>query len=256
MPRVWACFNVYKEAATALLSVRSVFDFADIVLVIDGAYETFPREPNEAWWSDDGTIEIMDEQCRKVGMPLLYVRGLWKDEVSKRNKYLEIVPDNDWVLWIDGHEQFALLPGVAEKIKGMIARDECDWFTVTLTDWQEHVGLIDITFEATPRLFRKVLGLHYKYNHYSLYDAEEKYFFHHYRKADLGEKQIRFLHMLRSRERTRKQRQYYQDMWEKVSGFEGEWICAKCNLHYKLSEGQVLKCPQCGASPYFPPDVP
>ena len=100
MPRIFACYVVYNEAQLIAESLRSVKAYVDGFVVIDVA---FPHNPSPGTHSSDDTRAICEAVCPPV--PLTYVESNVRiNQWDARNRYLELVPDGDYVFIVDGDE--------------------------------------------------------------------------------------------------------------------------------------------------------
>ncbi len=103
MPEVYACYIVYNEADKIGLSLHSIVDHVDKVIIIDGAFAL--REHIKPY-STDNTKQIARKICRQKLMWVdckkqngRYVA--WRTESEKRNEYLKLVPEGAWFYIID-----------------------------------------------------------------------------------------------------------------------------------------------------------
>ncbi len=103
MPQVYACYVVYNEADKIAISLHTIVEHVDKVIVVDGAFALRKHVNPE---STDGTKEICQKVC---GDKLIWVDCktqdgkyvTWETESEKRNVYLNLVPDGAWFYIID-----------------------------------------------------------------------------------------------------------------------------------------------------------
>jgi hypothetical protein len=115
------------------------------VVVIDGAYRSFPHEVP---WSTDGTLEIAE----RFGCEVVRVDRPWDDQVAKRTVALAY----GTVFIIDADE---LLTGVPVPDRG-----DCGWVEIC------NPTLYGDSYRQ-PRLFHAGPGWHYGGRHHWVYDA-------------------------------------------------------------------------------------
>lgn len=92
---------MYQDAKWLEQCLRSLCEptpKVDSIVVVDGAYEGFPHEQP---YSTDGTLELAEQYADVV----VRTKHAWKNEIVKRNYYIQFVPDNAWWLRIDADEE-------------------------------------------------------------------------------------------------------------------------------------------------------
>lgn len=107
MTKTWAVVSVFNEISHLEKTLDSIRSSVDGIIVVDGAYKTFPYTGNNGA-SDDGTIEFLLKYQREVypGLEIVYApEGGWETEMEKRTAYCDLVPEGDWLFIIDGDEE-------------------------------------------------------------------------------------------------------------------------------------------------------
>lgn len=99
--RVVACVNVYQDAGFLPECLEALQAQVDALVVVDGAYRDFPSYGPDAQ-STDGTQEI----ALLAGATLIEApdRIAWRDEIVKRNRYLDVCGPGDYLIVVDADE--------------------------------------------------------------------------------------------------------------------------------------------------------
>jgi len=90
-----ACISTFNDASTILFTLRSIQNWVDDILVVDGPYKEYSNE----MCSTDGTLDIAENFGAKV-----IAMGRWHNQVEKRNYYMKALNSNDYALVIDSDE--------------------------------------------------------------------------------------------------------------------------------------------------------
>src|SRR5689334_22428156 len=98
MTKVAAGLIFYEDAKSLVRCLDSLDNF-DCVICVDGRFSEFTSCANEAGLSDTGTREIVESYRNTLLID--YPR---RDEVRKRNAYLQLAKEYDWLLVIDSDE--------------------------------------------------------------------------------------------------------------------------------------------------------
>jgi hypothetical protein len=127
---------------------------------------------------------------------------LFFDEIEKRNAYLDHVAPGDWLFIIDGDE----IPfGHLDLLKGMLAQEKA--YVVNVLEYDSDIKTCEA--KRRPRLVRKLEGMEYKHNHYSIIHREKNTFLH----GDYTEKRVypvQIIHMANYRDKKiKKDKQAY-----------------------------------------------
>ena len=245
MNRIIACFNVFNEAEHFEKALRSVLDFADEVIIVDGAYKDYPHERP---WSTDGTLQIAARYWaeNEGRIKIVYTADAYESQIEKRNIYLRMVKDGDYVMVVDGDWRVVLLPEGEEAIRS----GRWDGFRPSIVKPNRRGSKPDaVRFQwGNPTCFRKLPGLHYDLNHYSLYDAAGRHLYFNYDIKDLYEDYI-IIHLGEHRtvRKLADNYAYYarRRPVERASGYELS-ICADCGYRFTPAKGDTLMCPHCG----------
>jgi hypothetical protein len=103
MPQIYVCYIVYNEEDKIALSLHTIIEYVDKVIIVDGA---FAQREHSNPQSTDKTKEISEKIC---GDKLIWVDCKkqdvnyvpWETESEKRNVYLRLVPEGAWFYIID-----------------------------------------------------------------------------------------------------------------------------------------------------------
>lgn len=105
MPNIYAGLIFYNDTPDLLQkSLVALKDSGLQVIAIDGAYREFmdqDRTGQAKWYSTDGCIDVARAQAS------LYIPAPpwgWTDQAHKRSEYMQLIPDGDFVLIMDGDE--------------------------------------------------------------------------------------------------------------------------------------------------------
>lgn len=102
-PKITACYIVFNEAEYIKYSVKSIYDFVDNIIIVEGSSEAVRQYAHEDGSSTDGTvliIESMEDPDNKIKL----IQGKWKDKTEQRNVYCQLLDDTDYAFIIDGDE--------------------------------------------------------------------------------------------------------------------------------------------------------
>jgi len=135
-------------------SIESIYDFVDQIIIVDGRYEDYmPGGPGNS-------IDETYEYCKNLGKTALISSiAPWKDQMTKRNTYVNMVNPGDYMFIIDGDEiVFGDLSGLKDRLEA-----------ISLPSYQ--VRIWDNTIDGAqsrPRLILKTVGMHYADYHWKL----------------------------------------------------------------------------------------
>ena len=101
---IYACYVIYNDASLFHNSLKSIVDFVDKVIVVDGAWKSHPYGEHPE--STDNVKKIAKSICGKkliwVGCRKIKDKYIpWNNQIQKRNVYLKLVPENDWFIVLD-----------------------------------------------------------------------------------------------------------------------------------------------------------
>lgn len=150
--KIWACYIVYNNVDYLRASLETVLPYVDRAIVVDGRYRTYP---GDEWHSTDGTLDIIKDMGDKV---TLVPAQEWESQVEKRNVYMDMVPNGDWIFVIDGDE---LMFGNNKQLKNEIAQLD----SKIIRFRQENV---DGSVRIRAKLFKKEEGLRYRGYHFNI----------------------------------------------------------------------------------------
>ena len=241
-PKLWACCCIFQEANHIEKTLQAANHWAEGFIILDGAYKNFPEAGDGP--STDGTLEIVErfKESTANGRPFIIESHLWENQIKKRNRYLELVPDDDWVMIVDGDFQIVFYGNGYKEYQENLASHQWDGFQCRVI-MQGSDRTLDLHW-GNPLLFRKVPDLHYKYNHYSMYDDAERLLVPPlYRWKEI---ELVVMEAIRSIPHFKVIRDYQLRLQaEQSNGQEPLW-CDDCKIHIKLHEGDPLLCPKCG----------
>lgn len=123
MPKIYACYIVYNEADKIEISLRSVIDYVDKIIIVDGAFADFPHNCPQ---SSDETKNIAERICKKklIWIDCSKENGKyisWDLEAKKRNAYLQLVPIGAWLYIMDAD---TILTGDVKGTFEMLRKNE------------------------------------------------------------------------------------------------------------------------------------
>jgi len=174
---VTAALAWYDEPPKLLdKSVRAIATVADKVVALDGAYE---RVPDGKPSSPKAQARVIARAAEDVGLDciILTPHRLWKGQVEKRSRLLQMACEGDWFCWFDADH---IVHGDRDQIRAELEETTADVLTVPYhypkhprrnleessgTDW--HYRLAGTTVE-TPHFFRCLTGIRLERLHYWL----------------------------------------------------------------------------------------
>lgn len=133
----------------------------DKVVLVDGKFSYYP---GNSPISTDGTIETIRHFKEMYPDKIVFVEGKgYPDEPAKRNVYLEMVPEDDWLWIIDGDElPFGMLNRVKPYLKARAKEPE-----IVRSIYFRHVFLHRPLF-IHMRFIRKKEGMKYSGTHFTI----------------------------------------------------------------------------------------
>jgi glycosyltransferase involved in cell wall biosynthesis len=242
-PKLWACLSIFQEADVIDETLRAANHWAEGFVVLDGAYKNFPEAGDGP--STDETLRIVERFRDSIAAnrPFIIESKLWEDQVAKRNRYLELVPDDDWVMIVDADFRIIFYGNGYEEYKTNLTEQKWQAFQGRVI-MRTPLGILLDYHWGNPFLFRKLPGLHYKFNHYSIYDADGFMFIPpRYRMKEI---ELAIFEAQRPADHIKKIRDYQiNKQVEFANGCEPLW-CDDCKIPIKFHEGEPLLCPKCG----------
>jgi len=200
--KIVACINAFNEELFLPLCLSALRNNVDKIVIVDGAYQDFP---SNSCYSTDDTLKI----AQRFGCKIITNTKFWKDEIEKRNTYLDYVSvnfsDNDYILVIDSDE---------------IISEE---FPKVLDKEAYYIKQVRFNLPASKeiRLFRNQNGLHYSGTHNAIFIGDrllnkEKW-------QTLEEPIFYHLTNVRSPERIEAKGEYINKLKEKEKKFREEF---------------------------------
>lgn len=208
------CFN---EKQTISAAVESVYDFADKIVIVEGADRKYPLAANSKdGLSTDGTTQIIKDLIKDSGEDKIIHKPIgWVDNKSElRQAYVDYAQEQkdkiDWILVLDADEsyfehQLRLLDSYVEDNKDLfLILNDVYWFwdwdkiCVKNTIQEEYPIIIGKHPDAYPkityfedkdtisqvyqgqleeRIFRNLPGLNYSKSHANICDANKTFLY-------------------------------------------------------------------------------
>ena len=159
MSMLWACYIVYNDIDYIRASLSTIIHHVDHIILVDGRFAYYPGSSPV---STDGTLKVIKEFKKKYPYRIKFVKGkVYPDEPTKRNVYLDMVPENDWIWIIDGDE----IPyGNLERVKPYLATKN----SLVVPIWFRHAFLHRPEF-VHMRFIRKKRGMKYDETHFTIF---------------------------------------------------------------------------------------
>ena len=187
----------YQEARFITRSIKSLQPYCKRIIVVDGAYADYPRFLPEHR-STDGTQEI----ARNLGAEVIESDVPWKDQVVKRNVYINEAKNNDIIIHIDADEQWVGkpnfrgdYPGYQVPVIESVSKKQDHWI----------------------RVFTKTPQLHYEGGHNLLFDGDNMLRPVHC--PIMKDVEIKHCKYMRGKERIDKNWEYYYTQTEQEREF-------------------------------------
>ena len=142
-------------------SLRAMYEFADEIIVVEGAVENAMVAANPDGSSTDRTVEIVRNLPDPDGKITL-IQGRWKDKLEQSNAYMERAT-GDYVWQVDSDEMY--LPDDLAAVRRMLEDDP----QITMVTfycrpfWHNlHTQLVGPPWETIyHRIFKRVPGAHF-----------------------------------------------------------------------------------------------
>lgn len=168
-----ACYIVYNNEKTIGQSLESVLPHVEKVVIVDGAFETYPHKVP---WSTDNTKGIAEKLC---GSKLIWV-GCEKPwtQIEKRNQYLKHIPNGEHFIITDSDD---VLKGDVETDFKQIEQKLCVGVRCVKFYPKWRGSYLDIPEEAWPnlewtqagglscRIYLKRENMEYRHHHSTIY---------------------------------------------------------------------------------------
>lgn len=111
--KVSACYIVFNEEQFLKHSLESIYDFADEIIIIEGAVKGWWQYANPDGSSTDATVDII-ENFPDPENKIKLIQGKWRDKKQMQNRFLREATGN-WILRCAGDEIYA--PDELQKLK-------------------------------------------------------------------------------------------------------------------------------------------
>jgi hypothetical protein len=128
---VYACYSIFNEEQFLKISLQSIVDNVEKVIIVDGAWRSFPTTE---FASTDKSKAIAKKMCGKKLIWIDAPEDGWKSEVLKRTHYVKLVPNGEWFFVIDGDE--------------IITGDVAGEFSKVEANQDLHMCLVPISFHT------------------------------------------------------------------------------------------------------------
>ena len=217
--KIHALICTYNDHVTLPLTLDSVKDHVDNIIIADGAYKAYLQnylkfDKTVKPYSTDGTLELIELFKKKQNLPITLINcpnnRPWKNQVVKRTALLNAVPDKDWFVILDSDEM--LYGGVKEGINEVMSSG-CI---------QGHIPLFNVGLDTSgyipfwhPRIFLKLPGMHYERKHWLLCDFAHRIIEQTYPTWGTNKCVLAHLKVFRNHRRLAPHMQYMLDMSEK-----------------------------------------
>lgn len=102
-PKIVACYILFNEEDYIEYSLKSIYDFVDKIMIVEGATKAVYEFANEDGSSSDKTNEILNnfpDPENKIRI----IHGKFNDKTEQRNVYCQFLEGMDYVFVIDGDE--------------------------------------------------------------------------------------------------------------------------------------------------------
>jgi glycosyltransferase involved in cell wall biosynthesis len=184
LTKIWACYVLYNEVGSIADSIKSIMDFADCFVFIDGAFQGHPLENDNAK-STDGTVALLEKLVPEKKRTIIQTETPWSTQTEARNQYLKHVPAGDWVFIIDGDES---VHGDKQQTRRELAETKSNVFGVLIETLARAWGGSGANipedqwrslpkcpiFGYSPRFYRSTGNLAYQRQHSAIYDGTTK----------------------------------------------------------------------------------
>ena len=103
-PKVCACYIVFNEEEYIEASIKSIYNFVEKIIIIDGSTEANRSFGNIDGSSSDKTLSILEKMEDSKKKITVISHRLWKNKEEQRNTYCEMLHGMDYAFIIDGDE--------------------------------------------------------------------------------------------------------------------------------------------------------
>lgn len=123
-PRIVQCIQAHNEAEFIQLTMGSIYDKVDKIIVIEGAVKNRPNKTEEGL-STDGTTELINEFKKKNDpdnkITVIRIKKPWENLEAIKQTFLDISVPGDWLLINDADEFY--MPEDIDRLRLAIDRN-------------------------------------------------------------------------------------------------------------------------------------
>ena len=179
---MYALLNLYNDRMFLGACLESLIDNVDHIIVADGAYRLYYEhflkfDPHAKPYSNDGSLEMLKSFRDLPDLTIIKSPDgqLWENQIVKRTKLIDAVPEGDEFLIIDADE---MLKGDFQE--GVERWYDSGCIQCSFPLYHPGTEVERVVPKWHPRLFSKRPGMHYRGTHWHLRDQygriiEEKY---------------------------------------------------------------------------------
>jgi len=173
-----------------------------------------------------------------MNIDILANKEPWENEAAKRTKYFEMCNEGDWLVIVDADDRL-ILPkaGWGHWLNG-----QYDCLQV-VTMYQPPPAPVRM-LGGNPRIIHVKEGMHYKYNHYSMYDRQGRILIRPPYRMAQSDIMIAETPYSRKLQRIRNKTRFWRTRREQANGYE-IFCCADCRNVFRPKAGDPQVCPQC-----------
>ena len=171
-----ALLNLYNDRMFLSACLETLIDNVDHIIVADGAYRLYYEhfkqfDPSAKPYSDDGSLEIIQNFKGLPAYTILKAPDdkVWLNQIEKRNRLVEAVPDGEDFIIIDADEML-----VGDFQEGVERWYDSGCVCCNFPIYSPGTDFERVTPRWHPRIFRKLKGMHYRGTHWHLRDQHRR----------------------------------------------------------------------------------
>ncbi len=174
------CVATFNEAEFIELTLKSIYDEVDQIIVIEGAVKNNMSEVTSDGHSKDNTVEIINNFCKNndPGKKILFIsiKRPWNSLEEQKQTFLDLVYPGDWILINDADEFYC--PADIQRLRVAIDRlphvqEFIPLFLHYYRDWNHIAAPAQEWQSLHQRCFKYVRGMKY-HNHPTVSDAANR----------------------------------------------------------------------------------